>query len=369
MSLSVTATSSTLFITGIPIDATSLTFASSPDGTTYTTLSSVNIQTRTSAYSLTIQTISGYYYRVTIGGGAQNGTIATVQYIVPTKGATGSSTSTFTASGSAIATTNSILLSGIDGIAISDQTYPSGQGLYLQAKLPGAPTVTGTTTYDMVLYDPATGTGTSATTSIYVTVATVSGSSTYTVLYRDSGVATTLIASTALPANPTTFAFYWDGSSNMFVYAGGIQIGVRKFTTTWGSLKALFDVTAYSATASPISITDIRMYPTGSVPTAQTWRLNIQNVTGTSLTNATSPAISTSTYGTYYYITNSGFNALTLPSITSSSDTGAFWVLRNNTSSYLSVTLTGGGSLSSPLVIPPSNGVTIVWSGSAFILF
>jgi len=189
MSLSVTATSSTLFVSGIPADATSLTFATSADGTTYTTLTTVSIQTNTLSYSLTVQTIASYYYRVTIGGGASSGTAVAAQYASSTRG-----------------------------------------------------------------------------------------------------------------------------------------------------------------------------------PTPQNWRLNILNVSGTSLTSSSSPVLTNLTYGTYYYITNSGFNALTLPAPVAT-DIGAFWVLRNNTSVYLSISLTTPYGLPSPLVIPPSNSATIISTGSAYILF
>jgi hypothetical protein len=106
---------------------------------------------------------------------------------------------------------------------------------------------------------------------------------------------------------------------------------------------------------------------TGPLGTSSLARLTISEVTGTSLTSGTTPAISTSTYTTYYNITNSGFNALTLPA---TSDTGAFWVLRNNTSVYLSFNPTyTSGSGPVTITIPPSSGVTIAWSGSAFVLF
>jgi hypothetical protein len=90
-------------------------------------------------------------------------------------------------------------------------------------------------------------------------------------------------------------------------------------------------------------------------------------VTGTSLTTGTTPPISNTNYGTYFNITNSAFNTLTLPTSTYSTDSNAYWVLRNNTSSYLSITTTytgtgGGGSAS--LVIPPANSTTIMFTSN-----
>jgi hypothetical protein len=43
--------------------------------------------------------------------------------------------------------------------------------------------------------------------------------------------------------------------------------------------------------------------------------------------------------------------------------------LRNNTSVYLSISVTNPNGVPSPLVIAPSNSATIVWSGSAYVMF
>jgi hypothetical protein len=90
-------------------------------------------------------------------------------------------------------------------------------------------------------------------------------------------------------------------------------------------------------------------------------------VTGTSLTGGTTPSITTLNYGTYFNITNSGFNTLTLPTSTYSTDSNAFWVLRNNTSTYLSITTTytgTGGGGSATLTIPPANSTTIMFTSN-----
>jgi hypothetical protein len=106
---------------------------------------------------------------------------------------------------------------------------------------------------------------------------------------------------------------------------------------------------------------------TGPLGTSSEARLTISTVTGTSLTSGTSPSISNGTYSTYYNITNAAFNALTLPG---SPDTGAFWVLRNNSPGYITFNPTyTTGSGPTTISIPPSTGITITWSGSAFVLF
>jgi hypothetical protein len=73
--------------------------------------------------------------------------------------------------------------------------------------------------------------------------------------------------------------------------------------------------------------------------------------------------------GTFYNIANTGFNNITTATNTNVSGAdGYFWVLRNNSGSYISIsTITAGtnGStvgIPNPLVIPPSNSVTLVWS-------
>jgi hypothetical protein len=106
---------------------------------------------------------------------------------------------------------------------------------------------------------------------------------------------------------------------------------------------------------------------TGPLGTSSLARLTISAVTGTTLNSSSSPAISTATYSTYYNITTPAFNTLTLPSTT---DTGAFWVLRNNTTVYLTFNPTyTSGSGPTTLSIPPSSAVTLAWNGTAFVLF
>ena len=66
----------------------------------------------------------------------------------------------------------------------------------------------------------------------------------------------------------------------------------------------------------------------------------------------------------YFFITNSGFNAITLPTATLTTQGGAFFQFKNSTSSFLSITLTNTLGLSSPVAISPSNAITFVVSPS-----
>ena len=369
MSLTLSVTSSTtLFVTNIPANAATLTFASSLDGVTYTTISSVPaspiaIPTGTTAYSFTNQLIPSSYYRVTTGSGSN----AVTQYILQARGAAGSSTSSFSNSGgSGFATvgSTSVSLNNSGNSVLSDQTYSASQALYYQLTTPVG-TSMGNGNYTMSLYNVASGTGSSSTISAYFRVTTSGSTTTVQIFRRDSG-AETQIGSDIAVSTATQLALYWDGTNTIYYYVGNTLRTTYRFTNTWATIKSAIQVAALT---TPFTVSDTRLYVTGSVPTAVNWRLNLSNVTTASLTSGTSPAISTSTYGTYYYITNTGFNALTLPTITSTTDTGAFWVLRNNTNVNLSVALTGGTGLTSPMVIQPSNSVTIVWSGTAYILF
>lgn len=102
--------------------------------------------------------------------------------------------------------------------------------------------------------------------------------------------------------------------------------------------------------------------PTGASVTGPTGlagapTITINEVTGTSQT------LSSSNWNQYFYLTNSGFNAVTLPASTATSDAGRFWTLRNASGAYLSITLTNTLSLTSPLTIAPANATTLAISG------
>ena len=93
----------------------------------------------------------------------------------------------------------------------------------------------------------------------------------------------------------------------------------------------------------------------------------ISSLTGTAATFANS------SYGIYYYITNSAFATINLVGGAPSPAAGWYVTLRNNTGSYLSCTITGAVSSTpaSPVTIPPSNSVTIAYDSatSLYVLF
>jgi hypothetical protein len=86
--------------------------------------------------------------------------------------------------------------------------------------------------------------------------------------------------------------------------------------------------------------------------------INIQEISGTSLT------LAASNYNNYFYVTNSAFNAMTLPSSTATTLGGLFWSVRNATGGNLAITLTNTLTLTSPLVIPSGNSATLAISGT-----
>jgi hypothetical protein len=106
----------------------------------------------------------------------------------------------------------------------------------------------------------------------------------------------------------------------------------------------------------------------------------VSSLTGTSAT------FGATAFGIYYYITNSGFSNIglfnTLGGATGSGGTappmGTGWyvTLRNNTGSYLSITVNGllASTPASPFVIPPANAVSIAYDanlagGSGYVFF
>jgi hypothetical protein len=121
-------------------------------------------------------------------------------------------------------------------------------------------------------------------------------------------------------------------------------------------------------TTTPATHLDVN----GGVTIRNGFRPLYSNVTTSNLT------VASNSFGTHYNITNSAFSALTLPTISWSNDSNGYWVFRNNTSSYLSTTITyttaGTTAPTNPVVIPPGNSTTIMvtypsGSTSNYVLF
>jgi len=206
----------------------------------------------------------------------------------------------------------------------------------------------------------------------------LTGTNTY---YYDAGGTITNIGSyvngsTAyLPTD--VFSIYTD-STRAYFQKNGINQASTLLNVASSTYK-IYSLSSGNSYPATYTFTNVRFYnagpqgitgpqgntgATGPVPTT----ITTSSVTGTSLTTATTPAITSALFGTYYSITNSGFNTLTLPNL-GSTNTGSYWVLRNNTSTYLSITVSvtspGTWTGTTPLVIPPSNSVTLVYSGAS----
>ena len=106
----------------------------------------------------------------------------------------------------------------------------------------------------------------------------------------------------------------------------------------------------------------------------------ISSLTGTYAT------FSNFSFGIYYYITNSAFSNIALTGTTAPGGTGTaaapsigtgwYVTLRNNTGSYLSITVSGtlSSTPASPFTIPPSNSVTVAYDaalagGAGYVFF
>jgi len=149
----------------------------------------------------------------------------------------------------------------------------------------------------------------------------------------------------------------------------------------WGLQASLPNTHPYYAatpSAGTTSVGNLTVDVTGNIQVAPNnnfritgpteWRTNMITVSGTSLTipTPTTPYPSTNS-AALYTITNTGFNALTLPTYTTSSP-GVFWTLANSTTSNLtiSITYTSGSGLGSTITLNAGTSVNIYWTGSAF---
>jgi hypothetical protein len=145
-------------------------------------------------------------------------------------------------------------------------------------------------------------------------------------------------------------------SGNVVSLTSGTTMG---FTTTTANCNISFTTAGTGGvginTTTPVTALDVN----GGVTIRNGYRPTYSNVSsGTSLT------ISANTYGTHYNITTSGLTGITLPTVTGSTDSNAYWIFRNNTGSYLSITFTytttGTTFPTNPVTIPPASSVTMM---------
>jgi hypothetical protein len=205
--------------------------------------------------------------------------------------------------------------------------------------------------------------------------------------YNDSGANVTVsltnnvgLTSPQTLSNSVMYILYWNGSSNYLVSAVGATgppgadgaagadgatgatgppgadgaTGAAGTNGTNGSVGATGPAGS-NGTDGSVGATG----PTGPAGAGGGSKLTVTESAATSLT------LTSGNYNTFFYLTNSGFNALTLPASTATTDGGNYWTLRNSTATYLSITLTNTLTLTSPLVIPPGSTNTLVVSGTS----
>jgi hypothetical protein len=155
----------------------------------------------------------------------------------------------------------------------------------------------------------------------------------------------------------TTSPFYSAGVAVGTASAGGNGLLVVTYTAPFGLTETMrIANTGYLGIATTTPVTQLEV--NGGVTIRNGYRPLYNNVTASNL------SVSANSFGTHYNITNSAFSTMTLPTITWANDSNGYWVFRNNTSSYLSVTITYQNSYTSaptnPVVIPPANSTTIM---------
>jgi hypothetical protein len=144
-------------------------------------------------------------------------------------------------------------------------------------------------------------------------------------------------------------------SGNVVSLTSGTTMG---FATTTANCNISFTTAGTGGVGiniTPVTALDVN----GGVTIRNGYRPTYSNVSsGTSLT------INANTYGTHFNITTSALTGITLPTVTGSTDSNAYWVFRNNTAGYLSITFTyttsGTTYPTNPVTIPPANSLTMM---------
>jgi hypothetical protein len=186
-----------------------------------------------------------------------------------------------------------------------------------------------------------------------------------------SGTITGLTSPYTLASN-STVTFYTDGTNYYAAAAGGggggggtvsnyfsngaVLLATGTSTGLQGSSNLFFSNSSNLGiqTITPATALDVN----GGVTIRNGYRPLYSNVVTTPLT------VAANSYGTHFNITTSTLAAITLPTITWASDSNAYWVFRNNTGTYLSITFTytsaGTTAPTNPVTIPPANSVTMM---------
>jgi len=139
-----------------------------------------------------------------------------------------------------------------------------------------------------------------------------------------------------------------------------------------GSLPAGFP---YKSAAPTVAGTALTSYANESIDTSYNLQIAATNkvrITAptdyryvTADASSTSATLLSTATGVVYRITNSGFNAIALPTDQSGANAGMWWQFYNNSGSSLTVTLTNAITLTSPQTFANGALYTIYWNGTA----
>ena len=163
---------------------------------------------------------------------------------------------------------------------------------------------------------------------------------------------------------------------------GGLQNGVGGFMSLGtmyanSNIYSLITLVSYNGTSGSVGIGCNAPATTLDVNGGFTVRNGYRPITQT-YTTAGPISLAASSYGTHYYITNSSVASITFATAfpNAQTDSNGYWVFRNATGSYLSITITWpstisnssgssislSGSSTNFLPIPPSNAMTLMFT-------
>lgn len=158
----------------------------------------------------------------------------------------------------------------------------------------------------------------------------------------------------------TSFFQFGNGCDVAWTGSYWYAIGSNSAGTTWAVIRSPDGSNWSLVTTFPDGGNVLQPYISSQFGTAlkpaPSTSLAVTEVSGTSL------SVGLGNTNRSFYLTNTGFNAVALPSTVSNYEGGSFWSLRNATNSSLSITLTNTLNLTSPLILPSSNTQTLVVS-------
>ena len=273
---------------------------------------------------------------------------------------------------------NPILASGEMGIETDTNLFKVGDGVTAWNSLVygGIKGPTGFTGFTGFTGAPSTVTGPTGPTGLAGAPSTVTGPTGFTGL---AGAPSTVTGYTG----PTGFSFTGPAGAASTVTGptgpagsgggGGTSSVSIVGSTGFGSVVTVATGGTGLFGNSNMTFGGTQLVVNGGLIISNGFRPTYSNVTSTPLTVG-----STNTFGTYYNITTSALNAITLPAITWANDCNAYWVFRNNSGTYLNITFTYTGTYTSapanPVTIPPANSITMmvtypVAATSNYVLF